>query len=576
MSNQIRKEDLSENGINQTIRTAFESCDFSNLELTVQIRQIKSNDYPKVIVTSATDQNSHFQLVFKRKVSIEIQELDVIHIDQLKIPLDDNNDLKKYIVAIEYTIIGNPGVNLAENSEDANEYFKKCLDEFEAPSRPDYNFLDDPNQQQSQQNQPQIQQNQIFQPKPPNQQPQAKPQNNHFQSQQQSHQQSRPTQIQKRNGAQRFQGVIYHPLELLDTFSVNVTVKVKILNAETKDITKKNGDPLKILNVRFMDEDRTEMEGVAFGENAEKFSPMFEVDKIYEIRNPSIELNSNRNYTAVNNEHRLKFVKMTVITPLNVPFKASEPNLNIFPIKDIIPLSNDNVIDICGVVLTSNEWSTIISKKNDKEHRKKEVTIGDHSEYSVLVTFWADENTNEERFNNINPGDVVLIKKLKITTFHSKQLKSIGTNTLIIKDPEENEHSEIQKLYNFLRNNNYENFQFQQFPTEGDVYTEVYPTNITKLKSYLDALETKSDEGFLPMKKFLIRMNPNINEQSYYDCCPKESCKKKKVVPSTDGFLCNKCGNVYSTPGTAYKLNVMISDDTQATYVDFFVIIAEN
>ena len=160
----------------------------------------------------------------------------------------------------------------------------------------------------------------------------------------------------------------------------------------------------------------------------------------------------------------------------------------------------DNVVDVVGVVLDPGTWGNRTNKDKSKEYKIKTVVIGDHSGYKCNVDIFG--GMDDPQFD-VNEGDIIKISKVKLAIFRSKKLTSIRGETTFTKDPDENEHTEIKQLYEFLKHNNVNEFNFQKFPTEGDVYTDVYPANIIRIQEVLNAMDNVHEQMTLPMKKFL-------------------------------------------------------------------------
>ena len=261
---------------------------------------------------------------------------------------------------------------------------------------------------------------------------------------------------------------IFTPLQTLNNFSKNFVVKVKMLMVK-KNIIQKQKGPLTILDCRFMDEYGTEMEGIAFADVADRINNIINVDGVYSISGAEVALNDNKDYTVVNNDYKLKFNRYTKVNEEDPnSIRNVSPRPNIFQLKELISMDTKKVVDVVGVVLKP------VTLKIEKGYIEKTLVIGDHSGYQCNVKLYGDL----AQFD-VNEGNAIKINKLRINIYHSKILTSIPNTTTIDLIQDINEHIEIKKLDYFLKHNNYKEYKFQEFPKEGDVYTNAFPSNIT-------------------------------------------------------------------------------------------------
>ena len=150
MSVEFTKDILSPTGIHDVIKGSYDNPYYTETEITVEAKTIRTTKSNKIQAASVTDQDCHYEMVFKiNEESIVINTFDMIKITQLFIPIREER-YQRMIVALKFEILGNAGKDLVPDSKDGVVYYDRYDAEFGGPPKDDYNFLGQGNQSQDQ------------------------------------------------------------------------------------------------------------------------------------------------------------------------------------------------------------------------------------------------------------------------------------------------------------------------------------------------------------------------------------------------------------------------------------------
>lgn len=101
------------------------------------------------------------------------------------------------------------------------------------------------------------------------------------------------------------------------------------------------------------------------------------------------------------------------------------------PIEEIANRAPNSVADVIGVVKSTSEMQTIVSKTSQKEFTKRELLLVDEKA-SITVTLWGQQG--EEFDGSTNP--VIALKGVKVGDYNGRTLSCLNS-TLLCQEPAE-------------------------------------------------------------------------------------------------------------------------------------------
>jgi replication factor A1 len=169
----------------------------------------------------------------------------------------------------------------------------------------------------------------------------------------------------------------------------------------------------------------------AFNKECEKFFNLIEVNKVYYITKGMVKT-ANKKFSTLQNDYEITLTQDSVIELCE---ESNEPlpqmRYKFVLIKDLENMSQQSIVDVIGICKAVDECVTVISKKTNKELKKRDVHLFDKSLSEVRFTLW---NEMAEQFDcPIN--SVIAIKGAMVGEFNGKTLSALNNTTIHI-DPD--------------------------------------------------------------------------------------------------------------------------------------------
>jgi replication factor A1 len=169
----------------------------------------------------------------------------------------------------------------------------------------------------------------------------------------------------------------------------------------------------------------------AFNKECDKFFNLIEVNKVYYITKGMVKT-ANKKFSTLQNDYEITLNQDSVIELCE---ESNEPlpqmRFKFVLIKDLENISQQSVIDVIGICKAVDECVTVISKKTNKELKKRDLHLFDKSLCEVRLTLW---NEMAEQFDcPIN--SVIAVKGAMVGEFNGKTLSALNNTTIQI-DPE--------------------------------------------------------------------------------------------------------------------------------------------
>jgi len=369
----------------------------------------------------------------------------------------------------------------------------------------------------------------------------------------------------------------YVAIQTLTPYMNKWTIKGRVTQKDKTMRTWKNAKGEGCLFGFVIADETCDMKVTSFKEEAEKFFPMIEKGKVYQISNGQLK-NKNKNYNTTQQDYELTLSKISTIEEVfgdsdDVPtqiydFKALNELENIVIVKDATGRAERKVIDICAVVKEAGEVNTIHIKSQDKDLAKRELTLVDDSSRSVKCTLWGDEANN---FDQMNVGSVVALKGASLSDFGGRSI-SVGQATDIAWGLRDDKRAE--QLQDWWASTGGEG-TFTPYGQGGSAGGSGGGSNEWKFLNQVNPVAISQAGDGKPMYfttkatvTFISKENP------VYKGCSKtvqdRKCQKKLIDEGNGNYRCEKCDT--SDAEFEYRLimKAAIADDLGTHFVTFF------
>lgn len=331
------------------------------------------------------------------------------------------------------------------------------------------------------------------------------------------------------------------PIESLSPYQNKWVIKARVVNKSAiRSWSNAKGEG-KLFSMDLVDE-TGEIRCTGFRDMVEKYYEYLEVDKVYYISRCQLKP-ANKQYNTMRNDYEMTMGSETQIQ-LCQEEGGSIPQVqyNFIPISEIAEKNKDDFVDVIGICKEASPVVKFVSRASNRELTKREVTLIDQSNSSIVLTLWGNEAENFNDFDN----PVVMIRNARLGEFGGgKTLGTVGSTTMKINPDDPNGH----KLRGWFDNGG-ANQDFAQLSlrTQGNLTTEWVTFHETKLKN-LGADKPAYFQTFA--------MIHNIrSDNMLYKACPNNECNKKVIEQDGGQFRCEKCN--ITTNNYKYRLLVNV------------------
>ena len=393
---------------------------------------------------------------------------------------------------------------------------------------------------------------------------------------------------------------VYTSLKLLTTLSKDYKLLVKVTSkGEIKQYRNGKG---KLFSFVIMDELGNKMQVVGFDKVADKFVDEISENNIYEITGGYIRT-ADKRFDPPGSDYKLILNESSVITKKNedeknFKDKFEDPDNKFWTLNEIKEAPINTIANVVCVVGDKGETNYKDTKSGSILIRK--LFVLDQSNEKMELTLW--RNLTQL---NINNGDILVCKKVRVNDFGGKNLTStteskIYINPIITDFPEISK--EIQSLKIFSEQNelnkgiNPENKENKETP---DNKKEIIVNNINinnkelnnKLNNNNPTPKKEFNDKIVYIDTILEEMNKYIltdfdhrfpfykiratvthlghTEKNFYPGCPNRECNRKLTFSNGD-WICQSCRQSFKTPRYYYSLNIRVKDCSSEYWIDIF------
>ena len=332
--------------------------------------------------------------------------------------------------------------------------------------------------------------------------------------------------------------------------------------SEMRTFSRPDGKDGKVFNFDITD-DSSEIRIVAFNSECDRFYDFIEKDMIYYINRGNIKP-ANRRFSNLKSDYEISLVHDSAIEISVENEVLPEVRFNYIPIDQIVGKSMNSAVDMIGVITkVDRSLHSIVSRKNQKEYHKRDVTLVDKTLHEVRLTLW---NKEAEEFN-AGFGQVLAVKNAMVGQFFGKTLSCVQ-GTVLQVDPDVTEAHILKGWFD------------REYASGG--LKNLIPLSKARDENSFDAhkylseanLQTvpETDVVYYSCKATIVSINRS--DKHLYKSCERVGCYKK--VKEENGFyFCDKCG--HNSPNFEWRLMVGVhcADATGDTWISVFNDVAE-
>lgn len=406
----------------------------------------------------------------------------------------------------------------------------------------------------------------------------------------------------------------YTPLKQLTTLTQNYKLLVKVITkGEIKPFRSGKG---KLFSFIIMDESGTKMQVVGFDKLVDKFKDEIRENEVYEITGGYLR-NSDKRYDPTDSDYKLILNENSAIVKKSkeeietLKYKFCDPETKFSNLKEVKDASLNSIVNVLCIVGDKGE-SVYKDTKGGSLLIRKTIVL-DQSNEKMELTLWRNFTQL-----NINNGDLLVLKKVRVNDFGGKNLTSTSDTKITINPPptafpeiskeiqslkifseqnelnkgivdnplSSNEYKEKKKFIenNFVHNNsnsqnnnnsfnnsnnNLSNYGTGNTSSKKDTYND----KIVYIDSILDEMGkyimTDFDHRFPFYKIRAIVTHLGHTDKNFYPGCPNRECNRKVTLSNGD-WICQSCRQSFKVPKYYYSLNIRVKDCSSEYWVDIF------
>ena len=394
---------------------------------------------------------------------------------------------------------------------------------------------------------------------------------------------------------------VYTSLKLLTTLSKDYKLLVKVTSkGEIKQYRSGKG---KLFSFVIMDELGNKMQVVCFDKIADKFKDEIIENNIYEITGGYIRT-ADKRFDPPGSDYKLILNEGSVITQKNdedknFKDKFEDPDNKFWNLNEIKEAPINTIANVVCVVGDKGETNYKETKSGSILIRK--MFVLDHSNEKMELTLW--RNLTQL---NINNGDILVCKKVRVNDFGGKNLTStteskIYINPIISDFPEISKEIQSLKIFSEqnklneginpeIKSNNENNNEKKKEPTisnntfnKAELINKTNNNNSTPKKEFNDKI-VYIDSILDEMNKYILtdfdhrfpfyKIRATVThlghtEKNFYPGCPNRECNRKLTFSNGD-WICQSCRQSFKTPRYYYSLNIRVKDCSSEYWVDIF------
>jgi len=292
------------------------------------------------------------------------------------------------------------------------------------------------------------------------------------------------------------------------------------------------------------------------------FYPVLEVDQVYFISKGTIKSHTGPKYSSIANEYEMTLGSSSIVVPcMEDTTEVPHKHFSFRSIGEIAQLSDGDMVDVIAVISNIGDVAEIISKRDNSQLQKRNITLVDDTGCAIDLTLWGETAVNW----NTEGSQVLAIKNVKVSEFSGKSLSASFKSRFEINPDIPRAH----ELRIWAESQNISNLQSLTMAYQGSAPWKV-------LKVGKDEASGLGKATYFMTQATIMNIKHDDDAPLYYLACPLEGCNKKVAQDEkTNTFHCSKCHKDYENCNTRYILSLRIADSSSTEFVSVFDDIAQ-
>ena len=354
------------------------------------------------------------------------------------------------------------------------------------------------------------------------------------------------------------------PIKVLNPYNNSWTIKARVSNKSEMRTWANPKSEGRLFSCTLID-GSAEIKATAFNEQADKFFPIIDDNKVYMISNGQVKI-ARKQFNTVQNDYEITFDRNTSIAPCADNGAVPSIRYNLVPLQNLVNYQKDSTVDVIGIVNEIGALDQITAKATQRQMTKRDITLIDQSSTAVRLTLWGKQAETFEGDGN----PVIIVKTCRVNDYNGISLSASSGSTIML-------NPDVAEAYP-LRG------WFDQFGAQASsTVTNLSAQGAKKAggatgdRKYLSSIQNeelgqheKPDYMTVRAMVTTIRSDKNL----WYTACPGENCSKK-VTQEGSEYRCEKCARTYSYCEYRYIMGMNVADATGSAWLNCFNEIAE-
>ncbi|GFR46347.1 hypothetical protein Agub_g7919 [Astrephomene gubernaculifera] len=366
----------------------------------------------------------------------------------------------------------------------------------------------------------------------------------------------------------------HHKIAQLHPYDSNWCIKAKITHKGQLRSMTIRGNDVKILTIELVDDTGSQIQGTFWRAAAERYSDQLMEGRVYFFHKFKVKP-ADKKYSSVKADYQIDFTDSTEVSEAaDQDTSSMTAAVEITPIEALPRRVGARApVDVMGVVLALGPLGTIKRKAGGDELPRRDVTIGDSSGKSVVVTLWGDNaHSSAPQLEGQEGRAVLQVTQARVTDFNGCSVSSL-TKSVVTVNPEAPATKELLLWYS-TASMTPDRFSpvGQDLPgTRGNSTGGAGPVSRDRFHTLKDVSaitpDTLPDDkaSFTPVTAQVVMVN--TNQQLYYLANPENG---KKVTDQGGGRYAEADGRLVERAEHRYVLSVLLGDHCGVSSVQLF------
>jgi len=344
------------------------------------------------------------------------------------------------------------------------------------------------------------------------------------------------------------------PINSLNPYQNKWTIKAQVSQkSQVRTWSNARGEG-KLFSMTLMDDAGGEIRCTMFKDGVDKYYDMLENGKNYYFSKGQLKP-ANQQYNTCKNDYEMTLGSDADISVCSEELKVTI-NYTFCPIKNLENTAVQANVDICGVLKTIGEVSSINTKRGDQVD-KRNITLIDDSNAAIEVTLWGEKASEL----TATEGQVIAAKGLKVGDFNGRSLSS-GFNSVFEINPDNERAHAVQAWYTETGGQAVESLTKQG----GGMGGAAPRKTISQIKSENLGFGEKPDWVEVKGLVTFIRHDSSY----FYVACPETN--KKCTEQGNGSWICEANNKTYSDSEVVrrYIMSVTTNDETGCQWLTAF------